>query len=42
MREFAFCRRMELNEGICAKKKANGLYIYKSYNEVKLGQPNEI
>ena len=30
-----FCRRTELNEQICAKKKANGLYFYKSHNEVK-------
>ena len=25
--------RMELNEQICAKKKANGLYFYKGHNE---------
>ena len=42
MREFVFCKKMELNERICAKKKANRLYFYKDHNEVKAGQPNEI
>ena len=40
LREFVFCRRMELNKWICAKKKANGLYFYKGHDEVKEGQPN--
>ena len=40
MREFVFCRIMNLNKLICAKKKANGLYFYKDYDEVKEGQPN--
>ena len=31
---------MKLNKWICANKKANGLYLYKSYDEVKEGQPN--
>ena len=42
MREFIFCKRMELNEQICAKKNDNGFYFYKDHNEVKVGQPNEI
>ena len=33
MRKSVFCRRMKLNEHICAKKKANGLYFYKGHNE---------
>ena len=37
---FFFWRRIELNEQICAKKKANGLYLYKGQNEVKEGKPN--
>ena len=31
---------MKLNKWICAKKKENGLYFYKSQDEVKEGQPN--
>ena len=42
MREFVFCKRMELNEQICAKKNANGFYFYNGHNEVKVGQLNEI
>ena len=42
MREIVFCRGMKLNERICAKKNANGFYFYKSHNEVKVDQPNEI
>ena len=40
MHKFVFCRRMKLNKWICAKKKVNGPYFYKSYDEVKEGQPN--
>jgi len=40
MHEFVFCKIVELNKWICEKKKANGLYFYKSNNEVKDGQPN--
>ena len=29
--------RKEINEWICVKKKANGLYFYKGHNEVKIG-----
>ena len=42
MREFIFCKRMELNEQISAKQNDNGFYFYKGHNEVKVGQPNEI
>ena len=42
MREFVFCRRKELNEQICAKKKANRFYFYKYHNEIKEDRPNEI
>ena len=31
---------MKLNKWIRAKKKADGLYFYKGYDEVKEGQPN--
>ena len=31
---------MELNKWICVKNKVNGLYSYKSHNEVKEGKPN--
>ena len=40
MREFVFCRIMELNKWIYVKKKTNGLYFYKGHDEVKEGQPN--
>ena len=42
MYEFVFCRKMKLNEWNCAKKKANGLYLYKGHDKVKEGQRNEI
>ena len=31
---------MKLNERICAMKKDNEIYFYKSHNEVKEDQPN--
>ena len=40
MREFVFCRRMELNKWIFAKKKANGLYFYKGHDKVRKCQLN--
>ena len=42
LREFVFCRRMELNKWICGKKKTNELYFYKGHDEVKESQPNQI
>ena len=40
MREYVFRCRIELNEQICIKKRANRLYFYKGQNEVKRGQSN--
>ena len=40
MHEFVFCMRIKLNERICGKKKANGIYFFKGHNQVKVGQPN--
>ena len=39
LHEFVFCRIIELNKWICAKKIANGLYFYNGDDVVKEGHP---